>query len=413
MIVRPFVSRQFARPWHGAEGAAPSTRFRVLAIFLLLASSASAATIDVVRQGCPASAEPPVACSGTTGRCYTDTDDNTVYFCIVGSWTEIGGSATPGGSDGQVQYNNNGVFGGVSGLTLSAGTLSGVDIAGFGLSINTASAPDIPALYTNTTSNSISIMEEADRGFNYGNGNCGASPCTHPTLHVRSRNQNTAQWGALYHDAQDFFVHSGQGDVNISTADANHDFLRFSQATHWLGRVQASNGGNVGATVSGDGVWRVDGSIWLSTDTSARHVMAGPAKALTESSATAVVNVGVPSNSATGGDLAYTVTADDGADFQSRSGRVSFQAVNKAGAETCVISGFDGTNTGSGTVDETKDGSALAASTGTLTYAWTTSTTPTNACQFLLTAVSSLTQTTLNITFQVHRNAGTGAIARQ
>lgn len=54
-----------------------------------------------------------------------------------------GGSATPGGSSGQVQYNNGGAFGGVTGITLTAGTLSGFSTA---IDDTTAGAASTPAM---------------------------------------------------------------------------------------------------------------------------------------------------------------------------------------------------------------------------------------------------------------------------
>jgi hypothetical protein len=41
-----------------------------------------------------------------------------------------GGSGTPGGSSGQVQYNNSGAFAGLTGLTESAGALTGLNLSG-------------------------------------------------------------------------------------------------------------------------------------------------------------------------------------------------------------------------------------------------------------------------------------------
>jgi hypothetical protein len=54
------------------------------------------------------------------------------------AWAPATIAATPGGSSGQVQYNNGGSFGGLTGLTLTSGTLSAATIAGGTV---TASAP--------------------------------------------------------------------------------------------------------------------------------------------------------------------------------------------------------------------------------------------------------------------------------
>ena len=116
-----------------------------------------------------------------------------------------------------------------------------------------------------------------------------------------------------------------------------------------------------------------------------------PLKALTESSATPVVLMSVASGASCGGVLEYTVsTADATPNYQGRHGAFNFMVVNKAGAETCTI----------GAADETADGSVLAISSGgadTLTYEITCDTAPTNGVYLSFNAVSSLTQTSLNI----------------
>lgn len=123
-------------------------------------------------------------------------------------------------------------------------------------------------------------------------------------------------------------------------------------------------------------------------------------KTLTESNATAVVRIPVASGVGTGGQLFYTVFASDATDRQIRSGHVSFAIVNKAGTETCSVNGVDGSFTANPI--ETQDGSGAGAmSAGTLTYAWSVDTTPTNACDLKLNAVSSLTQTTLQIRYRL------------
>lgn len=129
-------------------------------------------------------------------------------------------------------------------------------------------------------------------------------------------------------------------------------------------------------------------------------------KNLTESSATNVVSISVASGSYVGGYIDYTVFASDGTDHQARSGRVAFQAVNKAGTETAVVSGTAGNTNPT----ELQDGSSPAVSGGTLTYAWDTSTTPTNGFILRLTAISSLTQTTLSIRSKVTITSGTATV---
>lgn len=127
---------------------------------------------------------------------------------------------------------------------------------------------------------------------------------------------------------------------------------------------------------------------------------------LTESAATTVLRLNVAAGIAMGGFVDYLVRADDATDFQARTGRVYFQVVNKAATETCVVSGFDGTVNPA----ETKDSSSPAASAGTLTYTWGVSTAVANGCDLQLTAVSSLTQTSLQIRPFIHYTYGPGTV---
>lgn len=110
-------------------------------------------------------------------------------------------------------------------------------------------------------------------------------------------------------------------------------------------------------------------------------------KALTESAATAFVRIAVASGSHVGGRIKYTIVANDGTDYQTRSGMFNFSLVNKGGTETA----------GLGTVMN----ESVAVSTGTLTVTFDTDTSPTNAVDIRANAVSSLTQTTLQISYWV------------
>lgn len=117
----------------------------------------------------------------------------------------------------------------------------------------------------------------------------------------------------------------------------------------------------------------------------------GEEKALTESSATEVVQVqiasGVTAASITGGVLHYSIIAGDGTDLQCRTGSVNFSAVNKSGTETVAL----------GTIIN----ESIAASSGTLTVTWDTDTAATNAVTFRANAVSSLSQTFLTCRYRL------------
>lgn len=128
------------------------------------------------------------------------------------------------------------------------------------------------------------------------------------------------------------------------------------------------------------------------------YVMGGTAKTLTESSATDVVLVNVASNTIAGGDFEYAVMAQDATNTQNRSGRVTYNVVNEGGTEVCVL----------GTPEELDN-----TPTGTLTAAITCVTTPTNGALLQINAASSLTQTALNVKWQIRKNHGTGTIVPQ
>lgn len=114
---------------------------------------------------------------------------------------------------------------------------------------------------------------------------------------------------------------------------------------------------------------------------------------LTESSATAVVQIPVAASVGTGGMLNYCVFASDATDQQERCSFVRFAVSNKAGTETCGLSNDAGAADAS--ITETEDGNAVSISSGTLTYTIACDTAPTNAANITINAVSSLTQTTL------------------
>lgn len=103
-------------------------------------------------------------------------------------------------------------------------------------------------------------------------------------------------------------------------------------------------------------------------------------KTLTESAATSTMRCSLAAEEGNGGMYLYSIYATDGSTPQIRQGRVIFSVTNDGGTETCVL----------GTPEETDN-----TPTGTLTVTVTCDTTPTNAVDIQLNAVSSLSQTTL------------------
>jgi hypothetical protein len=110
---------------------------------------------------------------------------------------------------------------------------------------------------------------------------------------------------------------------------------------------------------------------------------------LTESTATTFHSQTISSNTVAGGEIVVTVHAEDATDYQSRTLRFIWTAVNDAGTITVTIS----------TPEE-----VVAASTGTLTVTITAVDGGSNVLNFRADAVSSLTQTTLRASAFVERN---------
>jgi hypothetical protein len=122
-------------------------------------------------------------------------------------------------------------------------------------------------------------------------------------------------------------------------------------------------------------------------------------KTLTESSATAFVVITVANSSACAGRVDYTVFAADATNTQAKSGELFFATVaNSSGTVTkATISDVNTLN---------------PVSSGTLTNTMT-DTTGANTYTLLANAVSSLTQTTLNIKYLVHITSGTCTVTAQ
>lgn len=165
------------------------------------------------------------------------------------------------------------------------------------------------------------------------------------------------------------------------------------------GLLRSAGGGN-GLAITGGlcEIWGAGGTTagiiegWNNNNTTQYYRITGQgvsfnnSKALTESAATAFVQIAVASGSHVGGTVHYAIVANDGTDYQTRSGSFPFALINKAGAETASL----------GTPAD-----CVAISTGTLTATFDTDTSPTNAVNIRANAVSSLTQTTLTIRYWV------------
>lgn len=151
------------------------------------------------------------------------------------------------------------------------------------------------------------------------------------------------------------------------------------------------NGGFVKSTTS---VKRASGTT-LQVDTD-RNVIVGKYVDITGGAATTFGQLALAtSGTVAGGIVVYTIEANDGTDYQSLSGTLRYDVVNKAGTLTVVYS-------------DTQNGTG-ACSTGTLTATVTATTSGTNVL-FQANAVSDLSETVLRVSFQVLNQFGQATI---
>ena len=118
-----------------------------------------------------------------------------------------------------------------------------------------------------------------------------------------------------------------------------------------------------------------------------RGILGSSAKALTAGADTGFVEIAVASGERISGEVLYEVFASDATDHQTLAGSACFTAVSKAGAVTAAVSGL-------GTP-------ASALSSGTLTVS-ITALAGTGKITLRANAVSSLTETTLDIRYRVN-----------
>ena len=138
-------------------------------------------------------------------------------------------------------------------------------------------------------------------------------------------------------------------------------------------------------------------NLTVSGDLNAVVIEGANSKTLTESTPTSFVRVDVSANSFVGGTIYYTIYANDGTNYQARVGSFNFGAVNESeDTETSDLGAV---------TDE-----ALPLSAGTLTVAFTTDDSPTNGFNIQANAVSSLSQTTLQIKYRVLISSGTATV---
>jgi hypothetical protein len=130
----------------------------------------------------------------------------------------------------------------------------------------------------------------------------------------------------------------------------------------------------------------VAASHWLSASID-RAIYGSKSKALTESSETGFAEIPVAQESSILGEITYEIKAADAVPKQQViGGRLRYSAVNETGTVACTVADV-GTP-----IDNTP--------TGTLTVTWTCAEDNADKVMLKATAVSSLTQTTLNILYR-------------
>jgi hypothetical protein len=110
---------------------------------------------------------------------------------------------------------------------------------------------------------------------------------------------------------------------------------------------------------------------------------------LTDASSNDFVRIAVPQGEHVGGTIQYSIHADDGSDFQSRNGIITFAAVNPTGTEVCDV-------------QIAAASEAVAVSAGTLVSSFGCASNAADTVDISVTPNSSLTPTTLEIHYQVH-----------
>lgn len=212
--------------------------------------------------------------------------------------------------------------------------------------------------------------------------------------------------GAFWYPSFTVTNPTSSGELWLCPASGN---LRLNLSVHGSGTISAFVRGR---SMQGDPITechKIDqaatvptgANTWTSDQTFSAAIKGNQTvKALTAASATTFAKLTVASGAQTSGFLSYAIEADDGTDYQTRSGVIPFTAVNKAGTITCTV----------GTVAASTEVAAL--SSGTLTNTFTCADAGSGVLDLKANAVSSLTETTLQIRYRVNA-LGTPTITPQ
>jgi hypothetical protein len=164
---------------------------------------------------------------------------------------------------------------------------------------------------------------------------------------------------------------AGTGSTRILDLGPGFVYLRITGSMY----PNATDGNSLG---NNSLFWK---DLWIS-----RGLRGGKSLSLVESSATTFVSIAAAQAASISGDIVYKIEAKDATNVQVISGRLRYTAVNESGTVACTISEI-GTPT-----DNTP--------TGTLTVAWTCAEDSADVVSFKANAASSLTQTSLVISYR-------------
>lgn len=316
------------------EGSASGTNYGVFTVPTTLGGNRTytGPDFDIIIAGSTAALTATRVPYATTGGLLTDS----------ASLTTDGTTWTFGGNPG-ISISSRGNVVGSWVMNSNAGTGGALFFGtsfNSGLGLNTTFTPDSVVLGLPSTSNTLTIMEEADRsaGFDANNCDAGTSAAADPGLCIMSHNQDVNEWVSLRHDG-------GSGTLKAGNSAAKSYESRF------------------GRTVT-----------------------------LTEAGAAETVITIVNATTETFGiDFYYMVTVTDGTDRATRKGYLNLVCDNAATVMTCTK---DATA-------ETDDASILIATGGaTLTYAIASDVATASTAKLTFDINSSLVVSAASITWR-------------
>ena len=352
----------------------------------------------------------PTCGANNTGALAYDTTAGSLTVCSGSAWTAVGGA----GGATTIAMNDDVL------ITFGTGTDAGIEY-------DTAQTPDSWMFGVGQDSRTLWLREQADSG------DYALAQQTNPTLAIHSAAATANQYISIAHDQTNGVIDVGTGVVSFPdgiTTGAGTTSLALTAASSLITISNVDSAMYFGGARGGRFGLRQEqtpDSFHISTGTTGNslHIFEdadltfdwnnGPCGTaacinpqfivfdkdqnvtnyqslgvsglsgrfvvtLTETTATAAVQLPVAAETSIAGEFIYTVHATDGSTPQTRSGRVLFNVNNDGGTETCVL----------GTPEELDN-----TPTGTLTATITCVTSPTNAVNIAIDATSSLSQTTL------------------